>query len=195
MLFPTLTFAVFFMLVYPIYWFLRERGGMSWKPFILGASYIFYGFWDWRFVFLIIASTIINQWLAVWIDPPGYRLRKPLMAVAVAFNLGLLGVFKYYGFFIDSFNTALRRLGLGTRLPVLEIIVPVGISFFTFQAITYVVDTTKGRSSPPRCSISPSISPSSPISSPGRSCARRSSSRSCGDRRRWTGSRRAARPG
>jgi alginate O-acetyltransferase complex protein AlgI len=148
MLFPTLTFAVFFMLVYPIYWFLRERGGVSWKPFILGASYVFYGFWDWRFVFLIIGSTIVNQWLAVWIDPPGYRLRKPLMVVAVAFNLSLLGLFKYYGFFIDSSNTALRRLGLGTRLPVLEIIVPVGISFFTFQAITYVVDIYKGKIKP-----------------------------------------------
>ncbi len=148
MLFPTLTFAVFFMLVYPIYWFLRERGGMSWKPFILGASYLFYGFWDWRFVFLIIGSTIVNQWLAVWIEPPGYRLRKPVMVVAVAFNLSLLGLFKYYGFFIDSLNTALRRLGLGTRLPVLEIIVPVGISFFTFQAITYVVDTYKGKIKP-----------------------------------------------
>jgi alginate O-acetyltransferase complex protein AlgI len=148
MLFPTLTFAVFFMLVYPIYWFLRERGGVSWKPFILGASYIFYGFWDWRFVFLIIGSTIINQWLAVWIEPPGYRLRKQVMAVAVVFNLSLLGLFKYYGFFIDSLNTALRRLDLGTRLPVLEIIVPVGISFFTFQAITYVVDTYKGKIKP-----------------------------------------------
>ncbi len=148
MLFPTLTFAVFFLLIYPVYWFLRERGGASWKPFILGASYVFYGFWDWRFVFLIIISTIVNQWLAVWIDPPGYRLRRQLMIVAVAFNLSLLGIFKYYGFFVDSFNTLLRRFGLGTRLPVLEIIVPVGISFFTFQAITYIVDTYKGKIKP-----------------------------------------------
>jgi alginate O-acetyltransferase complex protein AlgI len=148
MLFPTLTFAVFFLLVYPAYWFLRERGGWAWKPFILIASYIFYGFWDWRFVSLIIASTIVNQWLAVGIDPPGYRLRRLLLIIAVAFNLGILGVFKYYGFFIDSFNTALRRLDLGTRLPMLEIIVPVGISFFTFQAITYVVDIYKGKIKP-----------------------------------------------
>ncbi len=148
MLFPTLTFAVFFMLVYPIYWLLRERGGWAWKPFILVASYIFYGFWDWRFVFLIIASTIVNQWLAVWIDPRGYRWRRPLLVVAVAVNLGILGVFKYYGFFIDSVNTSLHRLGIGTRLPVLEIIVPVGISFFTFQAITYIVDIYKGKIQP-----------------------------------------------
>jgi len=148
MLFPTLTFAVFFVLVYPAYWFLRERVGWAWKPFILVASYIFYGFWDWRFVFLIVASTIVNQGLAVWIDPPAYRFRRPLLVIAVVFNLGLLGVFKYYGFFIDSLNLSLRRLGLGTRLPVLEIIVPVGISFFTFQAITYVVDTYKGKIKP-----------------------------------------------
>ncbi|MGI8689976.1 MAG: MBOAT family O-acyltransferase [Thermomicrobiales bacterium] len=148
MLFPTLTFAVFFMLVYPIYWLLRERGGWAWKPFILVASYIFYGFWDWRFVFLIIASTIVNQWLAVWIDPPGYRWRRPLLVVAIVFNLVILGVFKYYGFFIDSLNTSLRRLGIGTRLPMLEIIVPVGVSFFTFQAITYIVDTYKSKIKP-----------------------------------------------
>ncbi len=148
MLFPTLTFAVFFVLVYPVYWLLRERGGWAWKPFILVASYIFYGFWDWRFVFLIITSTVVNQWLAVWIDPPGYRLRRQVLAVAVAFNLGILGVFKYYGFFIDSINTSLRRLGIGTRLPLLEIIVPVGISFFTFQAITYVVDIYQGKIKP-----------------------------------------------
>ncbi|MDQ6832587.1 MAG: MBOAT family protein, partial [Chloroflexota bacterium] len=105
-------------------------------------------FWDWRFVFLIIASTIVNQWLAVWIDPRGYRWRRPLLVVAVAVNLGILGVFKYYGFFIDSINVSLHRLGIGTRLPVLEIIVPVGISFFTFQAITYIVDIYKGKIQP-----------------------------------------------
>ena len=184
MLFPTLTFAVFFMFVYPIYWLLRERGGMSWKPFILGASYIFYGFWDWRFVFLIIFSTIVNQWLAVWIDPPGYRMRKPLMAVAVAFNLGLLGLFKYYGFFIDSFNTGLRRLGLGTRLPVLEIIVPVGISFFTFQAITYVVDTYKGKIKPASLLDFAVYLAFFPHLVAGPIVRAANLSRSCGDRRR-----------
>lgn len=147
MLFPTLTFAVFFVVVYPIYWFLRERG-QAWKPFILAASYLFYGFWDWRFVSLIIASTVVNQWLAIWIAAPGYRLRRGLLVLALIFNLGLLGVFKYYGFFTDSLNSLLRALGLGTRLPIFEIIVPVGISFFTFQAISYVVDIYKGKLKP-----------------------------------------------
>ena len=149
MLFPTLTFAVFFVFVYPVYWFLRERGWTwGWKLFILGASYVFYGYWDWRFVSLIVMSTLVNQWLAIWIAPPQFRLRKALMIVAVAFNLGLLGVFKYYGFFIDSLNSMLRTFQLSTRFPLFEIIVPVGVSFFTFQAITYVVDIYKGKIKP-----------------------------------------------
>jgi alginate O-acetyltransferase complex protein AlgI len=144
MLFPTLTFAVFFLIVYPIYWFLRERG-LGWKVFILGASYVFYGTWNWRFVFLIILSTLVNQELALRMGRASEHRRKVLLVLTVAFNLTLLGVFKYYGFFIDSLNTLLRTVGLGVRLPLLEIIVPVGISFFTFQAITYVADIYRGK--------------------------------------------------
>ncbi len=143
MLFPTLTFAIFFALVYPLYWFLRERG-VGWKPFLLAASYLFYGFWDWRFVFLIILSTLVNQELALRIGRARERHQRGLLGGAIGFNLALLGVFKYYGFFIESLNTALRTVGLEARLPLLALIVPVGISFFTFQAITYVVDIYRG---------------------------------------------------
>jgi alginate O-acetyltransferase complex protein AlgI len=144
MLFPTLTFAVFFILVYPVYWFLRERD-WGWKPFILVASYIFYGAWDVRFVLLIALSTVVNQELALRIGRAGERGKRGLLVGAIAFNLVLLGVFKYYGFFIESLNGLLRGLGVGARFPFLEIIVPVGISFFTFQAITYVVDIYRGQ--------------------------------------------------
>ncbi len=139
MLFPTLTFAIFFIIVYPIYWFLRERDS-GWKWFILAASYVFYGAWDWRFVFLIILSTVVNQEFALRISRSAEQHKRGLLVAAVSFNLLLLGIFKYYGFFIGSLNTLLRTIGVGVRLPLLEIIVPVGVSFFTFQAITYVVD-------------------------------------------------------
>ncbi len=143
MLFPTLTFAIFFIIVYPVYWFLRERGG--WKVFILAASYVFYGAWDWRFVSLIILSTIVNQEFALRIGRSAERHKRTLVTGAVVFNLLLLGVFKYYGFFIESLNGLLRTVGLPVRLPLLAIIVPVGVSFFTFQAITYVVDIYRGQ--------------------------------------------------
>ncbi len=144
MLFPTLTFAVFFVIVYPIYWFLRERGS-GWKIFILAASYLFYGAWDWRFVFLIILSTVVNQEFALRLGRSAERHKRALLIGAIVFNLGILGLFKYYGFFIESLNALLRTLGVGGRLPLLEIIVPVGVSFFTFQAITYVVDIYRGQ--------------------------------------------------
>ncbi len=143
MLFPTLTFAIFFVVIYPIYWFLRERGS-GWKIFILLASYIFYGAWEWRFVFLLILSTIVNQEFALRIGRADERSKRPLLIGGVAFNLILLGVFKYYGFFIGSLNDLLFRLGIVGGLPLLTIIVPVGISFFTFQAITYLVDVRRG---------------------------------------------------
>jgi D-alanyl-lipoteichoic acid acyltransferase DltB (MBOAT superfamily) len=138
MLFPTLTFCLFFALVYPLNWFLRPHD-RAWKAFILVASYIFYGAWDWRFVGLLILSSLVN-WAV------GQRLvadeagRRRWLVLGVAFNLCVLGVFKYYGFFIESANEGLRALGLAGRLPFLEIILPVGISFFTFQGISYVVD-------------------------------------------------------
>lgn len=144
MLFPTLTFASFFLIVYPLYWFLRERQS-AWKIFILIASYIFYGAWDWRFVFLIILSTVVNQEFALRLSRAAEQHRRLLLIPAVSFNLLLLGVFKYYGFFIDSLNNLLHLLGVGVRLPLLAIIVPVGISFFTFQAITYIVDIYRER--------------------------------------------------
>jgi alginate O-acetyltransferase complex protein AlgI len=146
-LFPTFTFAVFFLIVYPISWLLRWRD-RAWKIFMLIASYIFYGFWDWRFVFLLIGSTLFNALLAPRIAREAEAGRKNTLVFAIAVNLVVLGVFKYYGFFIESFNNLLRILGLPERLPFLEIILPVGISFFTFQAISYVVDVHRKRIEP-----------------------------------------------
>ncbi|NNE72435.1 MAG: MBOAT family protein [Acidimicrobiales bacterium] len=143
MLFPTLTFAAFFAVVLPVSWWLRARP-VRWKLFILGASYLFYGYWNWKFLFLLAAATIANEVFGVAIHRAATsRSRHVLLAAAVAFNLGVLGVFKYYRFFIESFNDL-----LGTDSAISAIALPIGISFFTFQALSYVIDIARGNTGP-----------------------------------------------
>jgi D-alanyl-lipoteichoic acid acyltransferase DltB (MBOAT superfamily) len=138
MLFPTATFAVFFMIVLPVSWAL-QRHRRAWTGWILLASYVFYGWWDWRFVFLLMASTVVNHVLALAIyRAETIRVRKAFLALAVAFDVGLLGYFKYSGFFVSSFDNV-----VGTSWLV-DVTLPVGVSFFTFMAISYVVDTYRG---------------------------------------------------
>jgi D-alanyl-lipoteichoic acid acyltransferase DltB (MBOAT superfamily) len=139
-LFPTSTFTIFFLIVLPLSWILMARL-KRWRLFMLLASYVFYAWWDWRFIFLLGVSTLVNQALGVAIHKEERpRWRKGLLAAAVAFNLGLLGYFKYYDFFITSAQNALTRLGLEISPSVVSITLPVGISFFTFQALSYVID-------------------------------------------------------
>jgi len=143
-LFPTATFAIFFMVVLPLSWLLMPRGE-RWRPFIIASSYVFYSAWDWRFVFLLAFSTVWNQVFAVAIhkrtEP---RARKALLAAAIAGNLALLGYFKYYGFFVTSTHNLFSLVDLNVPLEVRSIVLPVGISFFTFMGISYVVDTYRG---------------------------------------------------
>ncbi|HZU19999.1 MAG TPA: MBOAT family protein [Gaiellaceae bacterium] len=135
MLFPTVTFAVFFLIVLPVSWSLM-RHQRAWRPFILLASFVFYGWWDWRFVFLLAASIVVNQVLAVAIHrAEPVPVRKALLALAVAFDLGILAYFKYANFFLSSVDNV-----LGTSW-LTNVTLPVGVSFYTFMAISYVVDT------------------------------------------------------
>ncbi|WP_462185948.1 MULTISPECIES: MBOAT family O-acyltransferase [unclassified Frankia] len=144
MIFPTIEFAAFLVVVLAISWLLMPRPRL-WKPFILGASYFFYGFADARFVLLIVASTLINQGAAVaihrWLD-------RRILIAAIVCDLGLLGWFKYYSFFALSVDRALAEIGLPTSLPLLQVALPIGISFFTFQALSYVIDVHRGTSAP-----------------------------------------------
>jgi alginate O-acetyltransferase complex protein AlgI len=143
-LFPTATFAIFFLVVLPLSWLLMPRGE-RWRPFIVAASFVFYSAWDWRFVFLLAASTVWNQVFAVGIDrrrDPGAR--KWLLAGAVAGNLALLAYFKYYDFFVTSTNNLFTLVGVDVPLEARSIVLPVGISFFTFMGISYVVDVYRG---------------------------------------------------
>ena len=150
MLFPTLAFGIFFLFVYFTAWSLDRENGRR-KIFLLLASWFFYAQWDWRFVGLLFASAILNWGVAALIassDDAGRR--KWLVALGVAINLIILGVFKYYGFFVEQAIELLNQFGWERDAPLLQIVLPVGISFFTFQGISYVVDVHRGKTPPAR---------------------------------------------
>jgi D-alanyl-lipoteichoic acid acyltransferase DltB (MBOAT superfamily) len=138
MFFNSLAFAIFLPAVVGLYWVLPKRARV---PLLLVASYIFYGWWDVRFLGLIILSTVVDWFVAkrLGVMPDGSRRRWWLL-VSLAGNLGMLAFFKYWNFFVDSAATLLSGLGLEPNLPTLRIILPVGISFYTFQTLSYVID-------------------------------------------------------
>ena len=142
--FPTIEFAAFFVVVFILSWSLMPHP-RAWRPFILVASYLFYGWVDWRWVLLLVGSSLVNTVAAqVIARSPSQRTRKQALIAAVAFDLGLLCTFKYLGFFVSQMDDALNSIGLGSPLPLVQIVLPIGISFFTFQAISYVVDVYRG---------------------------------------------------
>ena len=148
MLFNSLEFLVFFPVVLAIYYVLSTRAQNAW---LLVASYVFYGWWDWRFLGLILLSTVVDYFIGRSIaashDPSA---RKRLLAVSITTNLGILGVFKYYGFFVQSFVGVLDAMGFQAHVTTLQIILPVGISFYTFQTMSYSFDIYRGRIQPTR---------------------------------------------
>ena len=144
MLFPTFTFAVFFAIVLVVGWLLHQRP-IAWKFFMLGASYVFYGYWDWRFLGLIAASSLGNQILAVTIHRArSIEVKQVAIWLAVGLNLGVLVLFKY----AKWFGSNLEKFGLDVNSSNWNIILPVGISFFTFQALSYVLDVYRGKIEP-----------------------------------------------
>jgi alginate O-acetyltransferase complex protein AlgI len=143
MLFPTVQFAIFFTFVVAISWALMSRPRL-WKPFIVIASYIFYASASWRFCFLLGGVTVGSQLAAVWISRTEDEGRRMLLlGAAVGLDLAVLGVFKYYSFFVQQLADSLDHIGLGLPLPLVTIALPVGVSFFTFQAISYIVDVKR----------------------------------------------------
>jgi alginate O-acetyltransferase complex protein AlgI len=144
MVFPSAQFAVFFPVVLGLSWLLMPRPAL-WKPFVLGASYLFYAAADARFCLLLAAVTLANQ-LGATLAARARSERAADVAVAatVVADLSALAYFKYYGFFVTSVDDLLADVGLGAPLPLLSVALPVGLSFFTFQAISYVVDVRRG---------------------------------------------------
>jgi alginate O-acetyltransferase complex protein AlgI len=140
MVFPTVQFAVFFPIVLALSWALMRRQNV-WKPFMLAASFVFYAAADPRFCIMLAGMILGNQAAAQLIHrSESARRRKIIVVAAVAGDLLTLGVFKYYGFFATEINALLDEAGLGLPLPLAAIALPVGISFITFQAISYTVD-------------------------------------------------------
>ena len=154
MLFPTVTFAVFFMVVFPVSWLLMPRR-RRWKLFMIAASYFFYGYGvttsHWDYCLLIAGSTIGNQLVAhrIYAAQTEPAKRRWLM-LAVAGNLGMLGYFKYYDFFVSEATNLLDRIGIHVSPDLISVTLPVGISFFTFQALSYVIDIYRGSFKPGR---------------------------------------------
>jgi alginate O-acetyltransferase complex protein AlgI len=139
MLFPTLNFGLFFFAVFLVSWRLADTQRAQ-KLFLIAASYFFYGYWDWRFVSLLVASSLINYIAGSLLRGGSPSYRRAVVVAAVTLNLAILATFKYFGFFIESLSALLYMLGVGRDLMLFEIILPIGISFFTFQGISYVVD-------------------------------------------------------
>jgi D-alanyl-lipoteichoic acid acyltransferase DltB (MBOAT superfamily) len=141
MLFNSANFALFLPVVFLCYWFVVNKNLKAQNILLLLASYFFYACWDWRFVFLLAFSTVLDFYSGIKIfELKKQRQRKFWLIISVGINLGFLGVFKYYNFFAESFADLLANFGLKVHYSTLNIILPVGISFYTFHGLSYVFD-------------------------------------------------------
>jgi alginate O-acetyltransferase complex protein AlgI len=148
-LFNSFAFAIFLPIVYVLYWVLKNQH-VRWQNFLLlTASYVFYGWWDVRFLSLIFFSSVVDYIVGYYLhrqEKPGTR--KALLIVSLLTNLGILGFFKYYGFFVESAANLLTSIGFDPHLTILRIILPVGISFYTFQTLSYTIDIYRRKLEP-----------------------------------------------
>ncbi|MCW3786233.1 MBOAT family O-acyltransferase [Plebeiibacterium sediminum] len=149
MLFNSIEFAIFLPIIFVIYWFVVNRNLKVQNLLLLLSSYIFYGWWDWRFLSLIIFSSIIDFTVGLQLGRAKKELnRKWLLFISIFINIGLLGFFKYYNFFIESFIDAFTAFGHSPNIHTLRIILPVGISFYTFQTLSYSIDVYRRKLEP-----------------------------------------------
>ncbi|OHX65548.1 MBOAT family O-acyltransferase [Flammeovirga pacifica] len=149
MLFNSIEFAIFLPIVFILYWFCTKENIKAQNILLLIASYVFYGWWDWRFLSLIAFSSFIDfsigKKIGKTVDP---KARKWLLKASLFVNLGLLGLFKYYNFFVESFAEAFTIFGTTIHVDRLNIVLPVGISFYTFQTLSYTIDVYKRKLEP-----------------------------------------------
>lgn len=145
-LFNSIDFMLFFIILFLTYWTSPRRLR---NPLLLAASYIFYASWSWKALSLILASTLFNYMCGRWIyNAKNTKSRKALLFLSVAFNLSMLGFFKYFNFFAENLAVLLNSLGLNMNFTTLNIILPIGISFYTFQAMSYTIDIYRGQFTP-----------------------------------------------
>ncbi|WP_339893560.1 MBOAT family O-acyltransferase [uncultured Algibacter sp.] len=142
MIFNSLEFFIFLFIVFVLYWLVLKKSLKAQNIFLLVSSYIFYGWWDWRFLSLILLSTTVDYFVGISIDSSKKQsVRKRWLWVSVFFNVGLLGFFKYYNFFVDSWVDMFTTIGYNMKSTwTLNVILPVGISFYTFQTMSYAFD-------------------------------------------------------
>ena len=151
MLFNSPEFLLFLPIVFGLYWFVVQRKLKAQNMLLLLASYVFYGWWDWRFLGLIAFSTVVDFVVGIRVaEAPEKRIKKRWMAVSLLVNLGLLAYFKYANFFIESWIDAWATMGVMMHASSLQVILPVGISFYTFQTLSYSIDIYRGTLKPTR---------------------------------------------
>jgi alginate O-acetyltransferase complex protein AlgI len=151
MLFNSIEFLIFLPIVFFLYWFVINKNLRNQNFLLVVASYIFYGWWDWRFLPMMFFTTLVDYFVGLGLAKTDVqRKRKLLLWISIILNLGLLGFFKYFNFFIDSFAAAFTLLGKPIEVTTLRIILPIGISFYTFQTLSYAIDVYKRKLEPTR---------------------------------------------
>ena len=141
MFFNSLHFAIFLPLVFILYWFVGNKSKINQNYILILASYYFYSCWDWRFLFLLVFSTLLDYVSAIKIEKSETQSeRKMWLWLCITINLGFLGIFKYYNFFASSFAEVVHSFGFTASPILLKLILPVGISFYTFHGLSYIID-------------------------------------------------------
>lgn len=149
MFFNSIDFAIFLPVIFILYWFANNKDLKLQNILIVVSSYVFYGWWDWRFLSLILFSTIIDYTIGLQLSKQkNVNKRRILLWTSIIVNLGFLGFFKYYNFFLDNFKSAFSIFGYELQANSLHIILPVGISFYTFQTLSYTIDIYKKKLEP-----------------------------------------------
>jgi len=155
MYFNSIDFAVFLPIVFVLYWFVVKKNLTFQNTLLVLASYVFYGWWDWRFLSLILFSSVLDYTIGKKLNKEFKPSRRKLLLwISIFVNLGFLGFFKYYNFFVESFTSAFSFFGYPIHPNSLNIILPVGISFYTFQTLSYTIDIYKKKLDPAKSLIS-----------------------------------------
>lgn len=158
MLFNSISYLLFLPIVFTIYWTLNKKSLLFQNILLLVASYFFYACWDWRFLFLLIFSTLLDYFTAIKMSKSkSFANKKFWFWLSVIVNLGFLGVFKYYNFFAESFSEILSKIGFNINPWTLKVILPVGISFYTFHGLSYIIDVYKDRIEPEKNFVNYSV--------------------------------------
>ncbi|WP_312389439.1 MBOAT family O-acyltransferase [Chryseobacterium sp.] len=146
MLFNSIAFLIFLPIVFILYWCVFNKNYKFQNMLLLAASFYFYGCWDWRFLFLLMFSIGLDYFSGIKIENSKTKREATIwLVISIGINLGFLGFFKYYNFFIENFAELLKAFGFGVNMWILKVILPVGISFYTFHGLSYVIDVYKKR--------------------------------------------------